>query len=397
MQNKFRFQHAGQGLVQEDMTAAWSAGATADDRTLQSLLSLAPFDGSTVSRGIIPYRGIPLVTPVTGGVSVAPFRAVLGSRVAAATSGLTNYEGIMSGVCAGATTLGTTVPLDDGDPTDPRWDLVYAVVTVDVPGSSVNRKVKAAGSGVVTSESVSPILNCTVTLDSVSGTAQANPEHDAVLPADTSTVFHIPLAWVAVPSGFTAASTPTNSRIAVVAPVLTPDGSRVASSNSTVTTTMQHAWATGSRPARFLPSTMAGDSRTYWVFLDLSAASTANHSHADGDVVIAEDLRGRIVRWEARVVADSVVLPTGYATLSASTTSQTGLDGWGNTVASDGTLAANTSAVAILQTTDSSLIDANFGLACSMTTDGYVRLVSAGNPRVAVWLLLEVTGRRDNY
>lgn len=326
MENQFKLDYNGQQVQQQDFAGIGETSGLADDRVLAELLRLPPYTG-TVAKGILPY-GYAGATPGTvvpngaaGSVLVNPFRAIVGARTAVGTDAQKAWRDIRSGlaVAAGDTSLTHTVSLAANSSGNPRWDLVYASVTVDTNGPSVVRKVKDPTTKVVTSQTVATYKVTSVTIDKVTGTASATPAYPAT-PTDAGGVYYIPLAYVRVPNGFNGTSTVDPHDINEVASIfgLSPlmggvnarpadgyfktGGAAISGAGtSPVPGVGPFKWTgtAATKPALYFPPSMRGE-EVIWVPLDLNDASSANWSHQNGDIIDASiDWRNRIFDWMA--------------------------------------------------------------------------------------------------
>jgi len=317
MEKQVRLVYNGQAVQQQDYNLLGETAALADDRVLAELFRMAPYDGSAVAKGILTFAhqssvNEPLIAPndATGSVLVRPFRALVGSRTEASEEARKNWRDIRSGVSVaeGATALTTQVTLAPNDGfLGPRWDLVYAIVTVDTPTADVTRKVKDVDSAQVTAENVSTSTRTTVTVASVAGTPHVQPVFPPV-PADTETVFNIPLGYVRVPGGFTATSTVPTTDIAIQAPFLSLSRAlggqnvSIATSHHTLTTTEQQNWGgSGTRKRMWIPPD-AASGETLIATIDMQDASAANWSHQSDEVVDSRDWRNRFCRAHVMVI-----------------------------------------------------------------------------------------------
>lgn len=315
MENQFQLANNGQSVLKADLDGLGETSGLADDRVLAELFRLTPYDGATVARGILPYgssatASVGTIVPngASGTVLVEPFRAVVGSRTAVATDAKKNWRDIRSAIGIGTTTLAQTISLAANASGNPRWDLLYAAVSVDGNNASVLRKVKDPTTKVITEQSVVTTLATTVAIGVVAGTPAASPDWPAV-PADAGSTYYIVLGYVRVPNGFSAASTVLPTDIADQAPVVSlshvtgASSLQIANGQYTVggaqlSAAMVQAWgASGTRPRIYLPpSTSGGDELL--VAVDLS---TGNTSIATGGVVDSRDWRNRICKWTAGI------------------------------------------------------------------------------------------------
>jgi len=305
MESQFKCALNGVQVQTHDFDLLGETSGLADDRVFAELFRMAPFDGANASKGIT--CGARLIEPngATGSVLVQPFRAFVGSRTAVASCGKKNLRDIRSTIAVGTTTLAQQVVLADNASGNARWDLIYASVTPDAPGSTFVRKFKDPVAKYITVANVVRTLETTVTLQTLQGTPAASPVWPA-LPADASGVYNVPLAYVRVPNSFTSGSTVGRAGIAEIAPKLAidessnamgvevPDQMRI-SGGIGLTTAKVQAWgSSGTRPNMFLP-TMVHGGRSMMIPLDLR---TGIMSHASGDVIDSRDWRNRMARWQ---------------------------------------------------------------------------------------------------
>ncbi len=305
-----------------------------DDKLLSTLIRM-PFgwSGTVVSKCIIPYEpysvdsntntprslsDLELVTPAFDAgpgeweLHVYPFRAVISSRTPAATDAELAFKDLRSAVHVGNTTSGyTRVFPDSNGSSDPRIDLIYMSITPDADEASVIRKVKDVDSGVITSASVVTYKNTTIVIGKVNGTAGASPSPPSI-PADTSTVFYIPLAYLRIPGSWdpTVEIEPTDiTFIAPFLPIARPTGVceiRPAGSNSIIggggrynTTAIANWGATGTKYPNHIPPTAVGE-EVLWIAIDMTDGTSANWSHAYKAIVDnSRDWRYRMFKWEA--------------------------------------------------------------------------------------------------
>lgn len=310
MESKYVHEDNGQEVTQDDLNLVAGEAALADDRVLAELLRIKPFDGTTVVKRVMPFRysdtGMvgtqdSIVVPDTGGVAILPFRAIVGSRTAVAANATDNWRDIRSALHVGSGQLHTHIDLASDTGGGARFDLIYAVVTVD-QASSVSRKVKDPATLVVTTQSVNSRVNTTVTVTALKGTegSAAKP----ALPADAGNVYYIGLAYVRVAAGFVSGATAVQGfdvwEWADCANIAESTGAmsvRVADGNNDPAGAVETntAWTTaGVRPPAHLPSTMVGG-ESLLIALDLTTGSA---SHATGDVIDASrDWRNRLFRF----------------------------------------------------------------------------------------------------
>lgn len=305
MERVFSLTYNGQQVQQQDFTDIGQYGLM-DDRVFAELFRMTPYDGATVAKGILPNGGTSALVAsngATGTVLVQPFRALVGSRTAEGTSAKDNWRDIRSTIFVGSSTsLTLAVSIGANSSGNPRWDLVYAAVSVDANDTTTTRKVKDPTTKVVSTQTVSTNKVTNVTLGVTAGTAAASPTWPSA-PTDSGSTYYIPLAYVRVPNGFGASSTVGAGNIAVVAncisvsPVLGGSSLKPATTLNDLTSAQQQAWgSSGNRPDQFLPSTACGY-ESLFILLDLYSGTP---SHASGGLLDdSRDWRNRFVRYTA--------------------------------------------------------------------------------------------------
>ncbi len=316
-QDKVQATLNGQELLIGDYNKIAAEAARADDLALGEMLRMAPYDGSTVTRGILPMGTRGQATSVgvlqngTGGIVANPFRAVVSSRVLVATSKFDNLTDIRSAMYTDATPL--ALPAGAGTA---RVHLVYATIFVDVT-TATSSLVKDLASKVVTPLPNTGPAHTYVTTSFVSATAPALP----TIPADSVGVYNIPLAYVRTAAGYTLAAAVAPSDILDIAPVLDANFRhsvgvanqifRTAPSTDNIA-----SWAGGSaRPTMYMPASMVG---TVTRFIPFSASIgvdgvTPNVPFSGVVVDDSIDWRGRVFKATCQGVAASYGPWTGQA------------------------------------------------------------------------------------
>ncbi len=323
MEPKYQIDFPGQQIQKSDIETFATEAALADDRVFAELFRMTPY-GSAVSKGILPYKHATLgpesmVAPsgADGSITIGPFRAFISSRSAASAGARVNWRDIRSAlsVLTADTTLRHTLAISANAAFYPRWDLVYAVVSVDAADTSESRKVKNPTTKVVSSQTVTITKSTSVTLAVVSGTAFVLPTFPS-LPSDSGGNYNIPLAYILVPVGFNATSTVDLHTIATIAPCMQLSEATGAScvqpatSNSSFDATARDYWSTYGRPDHVLPSTMSG-SKSLLVALNLRHPSSPSEwSHTSGAVIDDSiDWRNRLVKYHVAVTGDNESFP----------------------------------------------------------------------------------------
>ena len=335
MESTFQLQQDGQAVLQEDFNQFGETAGLSDDRLYAEILRMVPNTG-TVAKGVLPYGYAGATNPAlvvangaSGSVLVNPFRAFVGTRVLEATEAKENWRDIRSGLSLadGDTSLTQTIGLAANASGFSRWDAIYAIVAIDADSASVIRKVKSPLDGVVTDTSVSVTRQTEVTVDVATGTPLATPVYPSI-PSDSSDTFYILLAYVRVPTGFTAGSTVAVTDINEAATVLTLDRAMGASAirpanqhnvaggtaisgtgTSTGNGVLKWTGTSASRPGLYMPPTMTGGEQII-VLVDLGNASSANWSHQTGAVIDnSVDWRNRFFKWTAQLADTDKPVP----------------------------------------------------------------------------------------
>jgi hypothetical protein len=328
MEELFQFAQDGQEVQQDDLTLVAENAARADDRVfaeLARLCPLAPGGSDTPARGIMPFAisGVrdpssplptALVSPngATGAVKVAPFRAFIGSRVVESSDARSNWQDTRStlSVAKGSTSLYLLQAFAANTSGQPRWDLLYALVTIDASAQTTNRYYKDTTDDSPTPVTVTVTVLTTVSIGVVQGTANASPQPPSA-PADTATTFAIPIALVLIPNGFGASSTIAQNQIATRAPLvglnsaasgggmsIEPMDSAFDALLSNNTNTGWRHWGAsgGTRPPAYMPSTFRGGFMKQ-IAVDIGGQSYSITPSA-GDVIDASrDWRRRTFMW----------------------------------------------------------------------------------------------------
>jgi hypothetical protein len=327
----YHHQVDGQEVEQEDLNLLGATSGLADDRVLAELLRLAPYDGVTVAKALMPFghRGSNWGTLVPNGASgtarVLPFRAIVGSRTKVDTSPVDAWRDIRSAVYAQSTgqgALGAAVAFAPNTAGLPRWDLVYLAFNTDMNGASRTRFVRDPGTGAITSPAVVTTLVQQLTVMVAQGTPSATPAVPN-LPNDAAGTYYIPLAHVRVDANFGPTSTLLPTDILSVAPVvsiarsaggvcLQPANQQFVPGGAALTPDRIASWASSkTRPNFFLPPEMqGGESRI--IALDFSGPNPS-HPTVLGVVDDSRDWRNRLFRWTCFVKAASAQGAAGFA------------------------------------------------------------------------------------
>ena len=422
MENKFLFTQNGQELQQADFDLVADNAARADDRTLAEILRMSPYNGS-VAKGIMPYtyQGIPAPSTgivqsagATGRVQIFPFRMVVGSRDTIAHIGVKeNFRDIRTGVFntdngSGAT---QTILLSANASGNPRWDLVYAVLSVDQNGPNLTRYIKNPSTKNIAASPVLGLINSNVTVATVTGTAAASPDPaNTLLPGDSVATFCVPLAYVRVPNGFNGTSTVGAKDILHVTPIAGIGGLRVANHQykvhgTAMTAARAGAWASsGTRPEFYMPADMSGsDSRI--VYMGIASGSSGNWSHTDATVIDDTiDWRRRVFKVTALMNNQNIpsVWSTGATTASVPRAGQYTTTVIGQSIFDDvGTFYTTTNHGGVLcyfdSTNSNSLIASPNGIGMYVdSTTGAIMALIKGSPGVNAMFWIEATNAYCN-
>lgn len=320
MEKQYFISNDGQEVNASDLNTLGEMAGLMDDRVFAELFHPGPpgWPSSSSGKYILPsadiangnpgrYTEVVVAPAALGTVAVAPFRAVIGSRVAYATSGKQYQQEIRSAIFASSTSsYYHSVSLTANSSGNARIDLIYAAITPDANSAGVSRKIKNPGTGVVTPSTISVTKTTNVSVGVITGTPSATPVVPT-LTADGGGTYYIALAYVRVPDGFTASSSVAAADVINIAqclpisPMTGAHVSRPASANlgTAFSAAQLAAWANGgAKPNYTLPSTMVGE-ETIWLAIDCSDASSANWSHADlAALDNSRDWRNRVFKWE---------------------------------------------------------------------------------------------------
>jgi len=316
MQSSFELTIDGQALNIDDLNTIADEAALADDYVYAELFRRCPYlAGGTnpVDKSILPYRvekltetdmnTSSLVTGygATGSVYVWPFRAIIGTRVSYNPE---NWYDVRTGMY-----VGSVLDLATGHATvaNPRWDLIYARVDIDLASSPEYRLVKAAD-GTISQQALSLYKRTTVSLGVVNGSEGASPVRPD-LPADGAGAYYIPLVFVLIEHPFTTATVVPIDHIAEIAPV-----AQMSSATSAVTLQpanghysldptyvglydqlLTRDWTVAAgRPQEFLPSSMAGGASRFFAldFITSPPSIAADHTAVLDDSI---DWRNRLM------------------------------------------------------------------------------------------------------
>lgn len=280
---KFNLPIDGGSISRDDLNLIASSAGSAEDNSISSILVPPAWNGG-VQRGILPPRNITLVSG----------NGVNSVRCAAHAA----YAGPMTDLASTINTAFTdnaVMNVDSSTGANPRYDLLYETIYVDIPAVTAYRKVKNRTSKVVSASAFSNSSSCYTTVGLVKGTESATPTSPS-LPADPVGGYNIPLAYIRIPTTYTGGSATIDpADIFEVAPVLTGPGvARPSSSSSKVPASPDGTGRQGitfNQLYRFLAAPMAGsESRMFGV-------SALTGLMADGTIIDDSiDWRNRIFR-----------------------------------------------------------------------------------------------------
>lgn len=415
----------GQEVEINDLNLLADAGGLADDHVLAELLRPDVFTGGSVAKAILPFGQTPTVTPAgaTGSVTVAPFRAIVGSRdTAAAVGPLKNWNDVRSAIFTGPGTLWASLGLQPNPEPVARFDLVYAQLQIDQPGAQVSRYRKDPSTEQVTVVQVAKSLVQTLTVSVLGGI----PQHPKPrLPPDGGGTYFFPLAYVRVHPNFGPLSSVAPSDIQELLPHLplspTTGASTLAPANhqhqegGTVMSSSGFGWgADRQRPSLFLPPSMTGcEGRLVAIDL-LDKASAANWSHPSGGIVDdSRDWRHRLWRWQAAFTGYApwvfpwepnapVPAKTIISAVSDQTPAVTRATGMGQSFVSDTPMLAPprsdpAAVVALLDSRNAGLPPKVYAALVVDLTSGALKVFVEGAPGIRAFFWLDASGQFPNF
>jgi len=429
-ESKRQILNNGQAANIEDLNAGWETAALADDRVLAELLRMPPYgsDTTNVFKSVMPHvvakngsstvASAGIVQPsgsADAKIRVYPFRMLVGTRAAASAGAKANWRDIRSGLFVGntagdATTIYSEATLTANSSGNPRWDMVYATMTINANASAVTRKLKSPTTGAVTTTSTVVEVTQNIAVTVQAGTPGATPAF-AALPADTATTFNVLLGYVRVPNGFGAASTVATNQIVeggvngayAPAPLSTATGAGVmfpAGINGVlVGSTALNAWGSaGTRPETYLPAHMMG----FEAMPILVDASTPVHTNG----TVIDNLRN----WRNRYFM-AVVTVTNSGTFASQ---NPGAGAWpigeggaarnatfvGQSFVNDATLVASTATVADINQANvfTTLMAASSRVGLYVNASGQLLWYANGTPsgcKFMIWLF--ATAQMPNF
>jgi len=434
-------QQNGQELRVGDFNTAAESAGLADDRVLADALRLALDTGSGVAKAILPYGtasdNAATVSPSGVGdakVNISPFRAVVGSRTSVTgtttADAMKAWRDVRSAVFAnGDVTAATPATSTVAQQTiaanssgNARWDVIYAIVSPDAIGATGARAVKASTGGAVTTPTVTTQFATKCSLGYAQGTPSASPAFPS-LPADTSTVFYVALAYVLVPDGFGASSQVKTWQICPVAspgPSALTKGFGAANlsvANAIVqSTSALAAWANDSdtstcgRPSwAMTPETRGREDLL--VAVNVPGSNTAFWSHVSGALIdnsrswanrvfkitIFAGTNGppaSIFAW-SRASPIIQIIPSPQKALGTPDATNTVVQ-FGQSFIADGTYVASTSTICFVDSTSFSQLSAGVGL--YVDSSGAMRVYidgTANNCNLFFWV--ESSGAFASY
>ena len=313
----------GHGIQVDDVARLGAVAGLADDRVLAEILRVQPFDGSNLFKGIVPFgyrkNGADPGATVApsgnpdGSIVVSPFRAIIGSRNVPGTAptndpagsfappALQNWRDIRTGIFVGSALALTQAIALAPCPTNSRWDLVYATLSLDANGPSATRRVKSPSTSAVSSVSIPSWVQSFVSVTVLAGTPGASPALPTI-PADSGSSYNVPIAYVYVPNGFTGGSTVLAKNIRAYSTALSafmkpglvvePAGGN---NDRVGTYATNFGWGTSGRPGPFMSPDMVGG-KMIVAEIDASNATPSLWSHPPGTIVDSScDWRNRFI------------------------------------------------------------------------------------------------------
>lgn len=308
MEKQIKLTFVGQQVTREDIDTLGESAALADDKVFAEIFGLGNLEKAVLCR-----RNLITISNATepATISVAPFRALVGSRGLESADPRAFHVDARSAVCVGSTTAATSIvlpaPPDAIGPDEKyRWDLIYATLTVDATGPTDIRKVKDPTTAVVAASTVPEFYRATCTVSVLQGVQAVSPASPALpsLPADTATTFYIPLAYVGRRN---TTSVFYVDQIYEVAPMAKfqnqaggPVNSAFTAGGSYLTTSRLNDWPKDvNRPRAYLPPSFGSKLET--VVFACNTRSGGAQTHTSGQIIDTRDWRNRVVRWFASV------------------------------------------------------------------------------------------------
>jgi hypothetical protein len=324
MEDKVVIRDNGREVDANDINTLGESGALADDRVFAELFRMST--GGDIAKGVLPYgeagaEGQQTVAPGPGarGITVRPFRAFIGIREDA-DDGKKLWRDIRSCISPSGADVEHDLELAENASADPRWDLVYASVTVDGEVEAT-RFAKALDSDDVTASAYVTKEVTSMAISVWQGTEAAVPLRPTV-PPDGGGIYNVPLAYVlVVPSAiaFTSANIMEVAPVIALASSTSANVTRPASGVSTVYGSMhaQIPWdLTGaSRPGLWLPPSMVGGVS---LLIPIQLGTGLTPSVLSGDVIDDKiDWRRRFFKWMVYAMSGSVALIASDPALGA--------------------------------------------------------------------------------
>lgn len=433
-ENAFQAEISGEEVQQDDVNQLGATGGLADDHVFAEILRLRPYNsGSSIAdKAIAPFGRRLSQSPATvqptgsanGSVQINPFRAFVGSRnaVSSAPAGLSTdsaslatWRDIRSGVFTGtATTLAATLAIAPNSTGTPRWDLVYATISVDADGPSVDRRVKDPTTGVASVESVPEYICSPVTVSVLTGTAGGSPALPA-LPVDGGGAYNIPLAFVRVPNGFSSTTTVVAQDIRATTFGTASDFVKVGGGlnvkaancnndeNGAFNAGGSFAWdptTAGSRPAPWMSPDLVGGT-TIVAQIDNSSATSSQWSHQSlGAVDSSIDWRKRVIRVTASFPESGMKFATDPTATANSETMPFGGDSDRPTLSIGSSVIADSAVVSAYSTIWTANVDGSVvALLVSQSTGiltWYNSYAGGTGPEVRFFFWIEASGQIPN-
>lgn len=256
-----RYQHTldGQEVNEGDINLIATEASLADDHAFADIFRSLQLQGGSPSRGVVGGDPVSALVVPSGSanatINVGPFRAFIGPI--SPSSNQDAYKNCRSGVATLATIQLPAII------TNPRWDLIYARVDVDIDGPSVSRFVKT-GTTPATQQSITTLKQTVVTIGRVQGTESTSATRPAI-PADSGNSYYIPIAYVLLGAGHTLTTAIAKANINEAAPMLAVSqavgggGLSPVVVNTKTVVGLGSSWAVSGRDPSYLPATMTGN------------------------------------------------------------------------------------------------------------------------------------------
>lgn len=427
MEHNRQINENGREVDADDWNTVAALASINQDLVIQELFRPAPFGGSGVAKGIIPYgyfgsngtdtanAGVVASTGSTNpSLLVYPFRAVIGTFFGPPATPNDIWRQIHSLVAASFDDSATILPTPlviAPTVTNNRCDLVFAHITIDATTSDT-RYIRDPLTEVLSHSTVVTEVTDKIEILVIAGTESGAPARPAI-PVDSGLDFYIPLAYVY--SSHPSSGAVSKLLIHEVAPVLPISRATGAASllpanqqwNPTgpIITTDPFSSGIIQRPEAYIPPTMCGkEERTLALRWDGIPKSPAISTVAIMDDSV--DWRGRAFKWHAMACHNSGAatfpwsgIATAAAVMAPAAFAVGGLGvaqaiGFGQSFQKDlaaGFSLANGAAVAVIGSAIMSQLSSTVVLFVDMA-DGKLKVSTTSDPGAIVFVWLESTG-----